>query len=243
MKHQEIALETGEPSEEHQKFEYVIENMAPIGRASLLVGPSGSSKTTLALQWIESWLNGEQILDKPVRRPLVHIETECSERACHDKTHYAPGTVLYLAADRGKGDTEETLDRVLGPNNPLLTNPDSGFEWDSMLDSVLNINHLYERIRPHHKVVFIEGVASLIDGGRINDHGIVSNFLKRASDAAGIHNVAMILSVHSPKMKLGEEYRDPRNRILGSVAWGHIPQRSLCLHRMLRIKSTIPTAR
>jgi len=47
-----------------EKYEYLIAETLPSGRVSLLVGPSGAGKTRLFLQWAESWLSGEQILDK-----------------------------------------------------------------------------------------------------------------------------------------------------------------------------------
>src|SRR5437773_3362298 len=116
------------------KYEYLIEDTLPSGRVSLLVGPSGSGKTTWFLQLAESWLKGEQILDKAVNRPLVHVRQECKAANCSDTSHYSRGTILHLAADRGAKDTEETMDRVLGDDSPLLSDKSFGFEWQSILN-------------------------------------------------------------------------------------------------------------
>jgi hypothetical protein len=59
-----------------------------------------------------------------------------------------------------------------------------------------------------------------VEGGNLNDNTNVAKFLKDVNAAAQQHNAAVILSVHSPKMKKTEEYQNLRDRVLGAVAWG-----------------------
>ena len=193
-----------------------------------MVGPSGSGKTTAILQAAEAWLAGQPVLGCQTKRPLVHCEGKCPEYTAHAKCfsveHWKPGKILYLAADRGQKDTEETIDRVLGADSPLKDR-NSGFEWKSILghsgwsDLFLEVDHTLAV-----KVVIIEGAASLLSGlgfeGGINDNRSVSEFLKTLSENTERRNIAVVLVLHSPKTKRGEEYKNPRDRILGAISWG-----------------------
>src|SRR5439155_13338125 len=133
----------------------------PSGRPSLLAGPSGAGKTTWFLQTAQAWLEGEPVLGKETYRPLVHVADKCP-KGCADPTHWKAGTILYIAADRGEKDTEETMDRVLRADSPMLTNPDYGFEWRSILGNpgLIPLFDLLEE-KSSVKIVFIEGAVTL----------------------------------------------------------------------------------
>jgi RecA/RadA recombinase len=210
--------------EDSQPYEYLIEGVLPSGRVNVLVGPSGSGKTTLILQWVEAWLAGEPILGQRTYRPLLHITANCAGgiagKGCQDANHWSAGRILYLAADRGKTDTEETLDRVLGRDSPLKCRP-IDFEWRSVLESQYDTkSFIREAVSGSTvKILIIEGAATLVEGGRLSDNGVVAPFLKELSQIADECKIAIILVLHAPKTKKGEEYKNPRDRILGAVAW------------------------
>lgn len=223
----EGALRNSPDDPEPQKYEYLIEEILPLGRVSLIVGPSGAGKTTMMLSWAESWLAGEPILGQATRRPLVHTKQHCQSfqesKVCNQPKHFKPGTVLYIAADRGPKDTEETMDRVLKPGSLLLQGKEGGFEWRSVLKHQSEgIEHLLDvaHCRSTVKILVIEGAASLLPGGHVSDNGEVANFLKSLNDCAEKNNTAILLALHSPKTKRGEEYKNPRDRILGAISWG-----------------------
>jgi AAA domain len=220
----EVQTGNPDPEEPSKKFEYLIDEMLPDGRVSLVAGPSGAGKTTFVLQLARNWLEGEPILGMPTRRPLVHVKANCEahkRRACSQSDHYAAGTFLHIAADRGQADTEETMDRVLGADSPLLTDKTYGFKWMSILGGEYTITNFLNMVQSERAVkwLFIEGVATLIDG-KLSDNSAVAGFLKQVSQFAQDQKITILLSVHSPKMKKGEEYNNPRERILGAVAWG-----------------------
>src|SRR5262249_22212503 len=95
------------------------------------------------------------------------------------------------------------------------------FKWISILGREYTITNFLNMVQgePAVKWLFIEGVATLVDG-KLSDNSAVAGFLKQISQFAQDQKITILLSVHSPKMKKGGEYNNPRELILGAVAWG-----------------------
>lgn len=72
---------------------------------------------------------------------------------------------------------------------------------------------------PGKQLFIIDGIATLLPGGKINDYQAVSDFLCRAGEVCARHSITIIGILHASKTKSGEEYMNPRQRIAGSVAW------------------------
>jgi len=156
------------------------------------------------LQWMESWLLGEPILGQLTSRPRSHAVLNCNrfretKAPCDLPDHFKLGTILYVAADRGTADTEETMDRVLRPDALLRQGLASGFEWKSVLRSETNEVERLLQVSEQSlsvKIMIIEGAGSLVAGGRVSDNGTVASFLKAATAFAERHKIAIILALH-----------------------------------------------
>lgn len=171
------------------KRPYLISGMLPADGVHLIAGPSGAGKTTWQFQMLQEFAAGLPVLGH--------------------ETH--PGPVFYIAADRSDEDILETMERV-------GVAPDA-FPWASVLETSHDAMHALSLVPPGTKLVMIEGMASLVPDGRLSDYKIVASFLKDMMIWSRVHKCAILGSVHATKTKEGEKFENPRQRILGSVAW------------------------
>lgn len=169
---------------------YLIEQLLPARELSLLAGPSGSSKTTWLFQMLQLWEKGDPV---------------------HGHTSH-PCPFVYLSIDRSTESAEETMERV-GVKYPIT----SGVEED-----IVNFTQALDRARkanPAAKLLIMDGFATLVPGGKSNDYNEVAKFLRSVTRHCKKHDVTVIGIVHASKTKENEKYLNPRERILGSVAW------------------------
>lgn len=180
---------------------WLVDSIIPANEFHIIAGPSGAGKTTWAAQFLKSWQQGEAVFGH----------------------RSYPIPFVYVACDRGAADIEETLTRV-------GIDLDSGeFPYYSLLDSDLPINSIGELLSfvrkaiPEVKVLVIDGLAMLAPGGSHSmDYVSVSKFVRGLSRLCHKEEITLIAIMHSPKTKEKDRYSNPRQRILGSVAWAAI---------------------
>lgn len=174
--------------------EHVIPDIMPTCELHLIGGPSGSGKTTLSFQLMQIMQEGGEWLGKTI----------------------APQPSVYIACDRSSRATSRTMSRVgikldFVPVYGLADSP-------AIVDLVSYLSKVMKE-HPETKIIWIDGIASETPEGKINDYKIVAGFLKRLTLFAYKNNVTLIGLVHATKCKEGERLLNPRQRILGSVAW------------------------
>lgn len=174
--------------------DHIIPDIMPADELHLIGGASGSGKTTLAFQLMQIMQYGGQWLGKTI----------------------PPQASVYVACDRSMDCTKRTLTRLGIPFDmvPMYGLADS--------PSVSDINTYLVKVLAEHpeaKVIWIDGLASRVPNGKINDYDTVSHFLLRLTHFAKARNVTLIGLVHATKVKEGEKFKDVRQRILGSAAW------------------------
>ena len=173
---------------------HVVDEIFPAYEVHLFVGPSGAGKTTYLFQFIKAWSAGEKIFGY--------------------QSH--PQPYVYISCDRSKRNIQRTFKRIGLPAEqiPTISVIDEPVSRDIM--SILK----FARDRyPEAKVLFIEGLASLVPGGRLIDYKVVSDFLVALAQYCNLNEVTIFGVGHSTKTKKGEEYLNPRERVIGSVAW------------------------
>lgn len=171
----------------------LVYGILPSGEFHLFAGPSGSGKTTYLFQFREEYAAGRPIFNH-VTRPVPH---------------------LYISIDRSEQNVKATLARLNLPANfPIL----SGINRTD-LESIDSIFMLLEKSHPDIRLVFIEGIATLVPNGKVSDYKVVADFCKKIARYCLKRGITIIGSVHATKTKENDRFLNPRERILGSVAW------------------------
>lgn len=129
-----------------------------------------------------------------------------------------PAPWVYVSTDRSLEGVERQLNRM---HIPLSTFP--YVSTVGLADDVRDHIKAGSDKCPGAKVFVIEGMSGLPqlkeksqDGG----YGTVRRWLGRLTNYCQDSDITIIGIVHSPKMKADSRYMDPRQRVMGSVAWG-----------------------
>lgn len=176
-------------------FDFIIDDILPTRELHLIGGPSGSGKTTWVFQ---------------ILLPAIQIGAEVFGRASR------PTSICYIACDRSDASLRRTLKRLkMGNEIPAFS-----ITHDKMIRSLNAVITEARKRVPNVKLLIIDALAMLVPEGRINDYKITADFLTDASSLCEHHDITIIGLLHSPKTREGEEYANPRQRIMGTVAWG-----------------------
>lgn len=171
-------------------MEFLIDGLLPTREVHLIGGPSGAGKTTLILQMLYDWSRGIPVFGK-ASRPVPYV---------------------YVACDRSLQSIRATMDRIQIPHNfPLISMVD-----DPRFKTFATIREAY----PEAKFYFMDGFPSLTPKGKISDYEIVSGFLTGTTRVCQELDISIAGTGHTTKCKEGETFVNPRQRFLGSVAWG-----------------------
>lgn len=175
--------------------DFLIADLMPSREVHLLCGPSGAGKTTLLFQILKQWQVGEDVFG-------------------HQSF---PVPYTYVSCDRSRKSVDLTLKRL---------NCVEVITRILALDDLVSSNHKLESIIEAAKkkysdteLVVIEGVQTLV-GNNQKDYGSVSALLRQGWAKCQRYEVTLLGTGHSPKVKENERYLHPRERTLGSVAWG-----------------------
>jgi hypothetical protein len=175
--------------------EYLIDQIFPRNEVHLLGGPSGAGKTTWLFQTlIDDWQQSKPVLGYnsfPV--PWVYISGDRSGRSALRTLHrcgYAPGRLrLWSAVDMGRRKLLEAIPEVL-------------------------------KLEPRPQLIVVEGIATMLPKGMsYNRNEDVAEFLTHLTRGCQLEDLDILGIVHSPKMKEGMRYLNPRERIMGAAAW------------------------
>lgn len=176
-------------------MEYIIETILPRYGVHLIGGGSGAGKTTLLLQMIDAINNGREFLGH--------------------STH--PTQYLYIVADRDLGSVQATLDRVrvqLPKERVVSALNKEVLSYDRLVDLLYRIRGTQKL----HVTIYIEGIVRMLSGN-MNDYGAIANWLASLTEFTIKNNCTIIGTVHSSKGRERDLIYNPRERILGSVAF------------------------
>ncbi len=194
------ALEFKYPSVEGSDFDFILgpmmgagEGWCPRGDPHIIAGPSGGSKTTLIMDLLQAQFKKERFLGH--------------------ETFGLP--YLVVMADRGIRAFRRTMKRMgidytQIPVERLRMVRDAGAIW-AILRKI-------EECNPRPAIVFVEGADMLVkDASKME---IVTAFMDGLQRIASHYHISIILSVGSPKQKVGENYVAKRDQVIGTIAWG-----------------------
>lgn len=182
------------PDYPHKNAEFIVDDILPKHEVHLFGGPSHSGKTTLLLQIIDQWRKGKTVFGH--------------------ESHPAP--FVYMSCGRSASSVLATLKR-LGIDRdefPLVSTVDEG--ECKVFDQAYAIARKRER---RLQVLFIDGI-HYICPGKENSLKDVSDFLAYLTRRLQELELTLIGVGHSSKVKGDERFSNPRERFLGSSAWG-----------------------
>lgn len=157
-------------------------------------GPSGSGKSRWLFQFLRSWSRGEPIFNYPSY----------------------PVPFRYISLDRSERSILRTLKKMNIPEEEI---PRFNVYDDPTLESINQICCKVKECHPEAKLYVMEGIAGKVPGHKVNDYGEVAKFLTSLAHWCESEDVTIIGVVHAAKTKANETYENPRQRLLGSVAW------------------------
>ncbi len=172
--------------------EWVIDKLLPLRVVSLLVGPPGVSKTSLAIQELSHLPSGGLFLGYPTR----------------------PTEVVFVSCDRSREEHDSHC-HALGVDPSVFHFHDQVNSQTTILRVVNAVKYAYPRAR----LIFIDGFARLVPEGKLSDYTVVANFLCECLELAQQHNITIMGCLHAGKAREGATYADPRDQVCGSVAW------------------------
>jgi hypothetical protein len=178
--------------------EFLIERIMPAHEVHIVGGPSGVGKSRGLFQALETWRNGRDLFAyKSIPVPFV-----------------------YVSADRSRASVERTFqDLGLDPKDwPIL----AVVERNPPDEKGFTIEWLFETVKkefPHARLIVAEGLATFVRNGKTNDYKAVADFLIQLTRECQKREVTFLGVVHTSKAKEGEGYANPREKLLGSMAW------------------------
>ena len=185
---------TGSPFPSHQRF--LIDKIMPEHEVHLIAGPSGAGKSTLAIQlFLKDYLAGNKIFGLDTRtRP-----------------------VAYVSCDRSLASFRRAMDRHGLPYDAFPASIARSIPAVGVKSKLYSILVWAQAHRAH--LVVIDGFGSLVPGGKLSEYSIVAEFLTEAQRVCEDFDLTILGQVHATKVKDSETISNPRQRILGSVAW------------------------
>ena len=183
--------------------EYVVEQLFPRQQVSLISGPSGAGKTTLALQILDEWAASATVLDHPARAvPLCFVACDRTDRALRAhmrRMDINPAHVPHCSLVKYHRREERSIETAVKAAIACC---------------------------PVARVLFIDGMSTLCPG-KVTDLRDVADFLLTTLRLCESHDVTIIGTVLSVKTREGEGYVSARDRIIGSGAWAALTDTKL----------------
>lgn len=175
---------------------FLIDEVLPQGRVSLLGGVSDVGKTSFILPLLLEWEQGKPVLSKP--------------------SHPVPWA--YVSGDRLLQDAHDKLNQLGIPKTAIRMIPASGRDHKGWL----SILFAAARLVPRPEFLVVEGFSEMCGESRAE---VITHLEETGAMCQGCQEFPTGLTVlgivESPKQKPYERYPNPRQRISGSSAWGY----------------------
>lgn len=181
------------------KRSFIADIIWPKHTLHVISGTSGTWKTALLFSLFRDWEQGKPILGQY-------------------KSY--PEEWAYIAFDRDLGETWDTLDSIkYAPDDRRIHSAYNDPRFPSQPDSIVKAMDIL--LPKTGGVLILDGMQFLAPFR--NDMGqfqTIGTFVRHIRQQAQKRNITCIGVCHNAKAHKGEEYAHPRDRIMGSVAWG-----------------------
>ena len=168
----------------------------PRGEVSLIGAPSGAGKTTTMYQML--------LTQACTGNFLGHASFGLS--------------FVVMGVDRGKPAHRRTMKRMRMRSDSI---PFEGLalshDFDAVQQIIIKIESYTAKSGALPAIVLVEGVDMLVT--KVNDIQCVSRFMNLLVQVAAQYHIAIIGTLGSPKIKIGQGYTCLRDNVLGSGGW------------------------
>lgn len=174
--------------------EYIVDELFPAREVNFIAGASGAGKTTWLLQMLDRWKMGKDVGGYPsYPRPFAYISFDRSGDGCH-----------------------RFFERLnIFSDDWVILQPQGQEHNDTLIQFLTRVTREYPEVR----VLVIEALVSMVPEGKMNDYRTVKKFMVELREFCVTHNITILATMHTTKTKEGESYPDPRQKIIGSVAF------------------------
>jgi len=178
----------------------IIDTLLPCYGVNLVGGSSGVGKTTFLLQLLSALQTNQEFLGH-CTRPVEYI---------------------YVSCDRDATAIRRTCERVgvSVPQHrvfPMLSS--ASLSLDQLAGYVVKHRIKNKHDPSVHYLVLIEGMVRYMRSGNMNDYRATADFLADLTHISTTNNCTFIGTVHAAKARERDMVFNPRERVLGSVAW------------------------
>lgn len=171
--------------------QYIVDDIFPANAIHLICGPSGAGKSRWTFtEVILPWHRGEDVLGY--------------------KSH--PEPFAYISCDRPKASVLRTLDSIeVKPDFPIIS-------IMGRARTLPTFQSILAAIPADTRVLFIEPLQ--VFAKRANDYLNVWEWFQHGYTLCEERGLTILGSCHTTKVKEDQQFINPREKILGSVAWG-----------------------
>lgn len=174
-------------------MEYVLEDIIAENQVNLLAGGSGSGKSRLLFMLRAAIELGGKLFGRQTKQVRWG----------------------YIAGDRTSSSIHETLSRM-GLSMPVFSCVDNNLIGARVQD-VFPL--LVDALGYRPEILAIDGFTSFVPKGELNNYAVVAKWLGELQNWCDREKVTVVGCCHTTKTREGEKLLDPRQRIVGSVAW------------------------
>lgn len=171
----------------------------PAREFSLVAGSSGVGKTKLTIQLVMALESGEKFFG--------HSTTQAR--------------CLYVACDRGRDSFKRSLDAYgLGYESFawVVERDAPAISTELTLSKPAQILEWTHRKHPGTRLVVLDGLSGLVKD--VCDYQGVKAMIRQCQDRCESFDLAVLGTVHATKIRTLDKICNPRERVLGTVAWG-----------------------
>ncbi len=191
-----------------QPVSYLVDRIFPTKEIHIIAGASGVGKTTWAFQMLDDWRKSAPVLGY----------------------NSFPCPWVYVSCDRSKQSVATTLERVGVMGIPLLDARGVSEHEAEAFDVVLRGAR---QVNPDVRFIFVEAFSLLVPQVSFKDsYRVTAQFLSKLVRTLEKEDLTIIGTAHSPKQRENDQITDPRQMVLGTVAWGAFVETIIAIRRM-----------
>lgn len=191
-------------------MEYFLDRFLAKRQVNLIGGSSGAGKTTLIFQLYRASREGVPFLGMKV----------------------PPIKWGYIAGDRTAESVMETQKRVGAEDLKIFSLVDKNLIGAELDKKVIPMLPAFLGYKPD--LVYVDGFTVMVPDGDMNNYHVVAKWIARLQRFCSRQDMTILGAAHVPKVREGDRLLDPRQRIMGSAAFGGYTEDMIIIDRVYK---------